>query len=86
MEAPGGGLDHLLTPLLEFVEALGWMFGDAGENIGKPNQRIGVVHLCGDHQRVLARGSVTAAIGAREQLGLPAERDTTMGALGGIAG
>ncbi len=44
------------------------MFGDAGENVGKPSQRIHVVHLRGDDQRVSARGSVTAAIGAREQL------------------
>ena len=62
------------------------MFGDAGENVGEPGLRIDVVHLRGDDQRVHERGSVTAAIEACERPGLPAERDTTQGALGGIFG
>ena len=62
------------------------MVGDASEHVGEPGLRIDVVHFRRDDQGVHERGSVTATVGAGEQPGLPAERDTTQGPLGGIVG
>ena len=62
------------------------MVGDASEHVGESGLRIDVVHFPRDDQGVHERGSVTATVGAGEQPGLPAERDTTQGPLGGIVG
>ena len=62
------------------------MVGDASEHVGEPGLRIDVVDFRRDDQGVHERGFVTATVGAGEQPGLPAERDTTQGPLGGIVG
>jgi hypothetical protein len=50
--------------------------GDARQNIGQPGLRIDVVHLGGDDQAVYGGGSLTAAVGAREQPRFSAQSDT----------
>ena len=62
------------------------MVGDPGEHVGKPSLRIDAVHLRRHDQRVHECSSVTVAVGAGEQPGLPPERDPAQGPLGGIVG
>ena len=58
---------RLPTPRKEFVEPLGWMLGDAFEDVGELGLGIDVVQFCCAYESVHDGGSVTTAIGAREQ-------------------
>ena len=49
-------------PRQQFVEFLEGMFGDAGQDIGKPGLRVDVVHLGRDDQAVHNGGALAAAI------------------------
>ena len=51
------------------------MVGDAGEHVGKPGLRIDVVELGRGDQGVHRRGTLAAAIGAREQPGAAPQGD-----------
>jgi hypothetical protein len=62
------------------------MRGDAGENIGKPGLRVNAVHFGRHDQAVHGRGPLAATIGAAEEPGFAAERDTPQASFGGVVG
>lgn len=45
------------VPGQQFVDAAGGVVGDAGQNIGQPGLRIGVVQFCRDDEAVQDGGA-----------------------------
>jgi hypothetical protein len=73
-------------PGQQFLELTLRGVGDASEHFGEPGLRIDVVECCGHDQRGHDSGTVSAALGAREQPRLSSEGEAAQGALGGIVG
>src|SRR6185437_661798 len=65
---------------------MGWMGGDAGEDIGQPSLRIDAVHLGCDDQAVHGGGALSAAVRPAKQPRLSAEGNPSEPSLGGIVG
>jgi hypothetical protein len=66
------------------VEALRWVIGDAGEDVGEPGLRIDVVQLRGHEQGCDRRGAVGTPVGAGEQPGFSSEGEAAQRALGRV--
>jgi len=61
------------VPWEQLVDTADGMFGDAGEDIGKPGLGIDVVEAAGLNQRKDDGGALPAAVGAGEEPRLPAQ-------------
>jgi hypothetical protein len=61
----------------QFVDPVGWMVGDPGQDIAEPDLRADVVQFGSDDQTVHRRGSLSAAIGTREQARFSAQGNPT---------
>jgi hypothetical protein len=62
------------------------VIGHARQYVGEPGTRIDLVQLGGDEQGRNRRGSLAAAVRAREQPSLPAEGYATQRSLCGVVG
>lgn len=60
--------------------------GDAGDDVGEPGLRVDVVQLCGADQGIHEGGALPAALGPREEPGLPSEGHAAERSFGGIVG
>ena len=63
---PGALSKQLPIPRQEFVEPVGRVLGDAGQNVGQPGLRIDVVHFCCDDDAVHGGSTLSATVGAGE--------------------
>jgi len=66
----------------EFVDAAGWVIGDACQHICEVVLRVEAVELCALEQGIYCPGATAAGVG--EQIILPADRDAPQGALGRV--
>ena len=65
----------LPMPGQQFGDPARWMVGDASEDIGDIELRVKAAEFGGFDQRVHGGGTVTAGVGAREQIILATNRD-----------
>ena len=72
------------VPRQEIVEPVDIVIVDTCEHIGKPGLRINIIEFGRVNERQHHCGALTAAIGAGEQPGLPAKRNSAQLAFGGI--
>src|SRR5271155_2033793 len=71
-------------PWQEILDAVDRMIGDAGQHISEIRFGIETVELGGADQAVDRGGTLTAGIGAGEQVVFPAQSDGSQGAFGGV--
>jgi hypothetical protein len=53
-------------PWQQFLDPVGGMLGDPGQDIGQPGLRVDIVHFGGDDQAVQHCGALSATVGTRE--------------------
>ncbi len=72
--------ERYAIPRQAFVEPMGWVLGNAGEDVAQPGLSVHVVHLGRDDDTEHGGGALSAAIGTGEQPLLPTQGDRRAGA------